>query len=192
MTNPGKAISAYNSALRTTPPMSLIVMLYDGAIARINAAAEAAYRRDYEKQFNEAMRAAQILNGLSCCLDMEKGGKVAVSLRDMYQALVTALLSAVGKKTGAECCQKIASAVRLTRNAWAEIAHLPLAAEPVTITKIDQETGSDAVFTGSSRSDINTIRPGNPGKQGMDRGSQRLAQRSDVFGGVFGSARTIR
>jgi flagellar protein FliS len=192
MTKHGKLISAYNSALRTTPPLRLIVLLYDGALVRICSAAEAAYRRDYEKQFNESMRAAQILNGLSCCLDMEKGGKVAISLRDMYQAVVTALLSAVGKKSGGESCQKIASAVRLTRNAWAEIAHMPLAAEPVTITKIEQEAGSDAVFTGSPRSDINTIRPGKPGQPNTDKGPQRLAQSADVLGRVSGSARAVR
>lgn len=115
-------ISAYQSGLRTLPPLQAIVMLYDGAISRTAVAAEAARRGDYETQFNEIMRAAEILNGLNMCLDMVAGGKVARSLREMYQAACKAMLSAVGRKNGAECCERIIEALRLTRDAWAEIA----------------------------------------------------------------------
>jgi|LNAP01.1.fsa_nt_gb flagellar protein FliS len=160
MDRPGAAIAAYRTALRTVAPLHLVVMLYDGALVRIASAAEAAYRRDYEKQFNEAMRAAQILNGLSCCLDMQAGGKVAISLRDMYQAVCAALLGSVGKKNGGESCQKIASAVRLTRNAWAEIAKLPLAADPITITKIADESLAGGAAVTTARSAVSTAQRG--------------------------------
>lgn len=123
-------ISAYQSSLRTVPPLQAIVMLYDGAISRTAVAAEAARRGDYETQFNEIMRAAEILNGLNMCLDMGAGGRIARSLREMYQAVCKAMLSGVGRKNGAECCERIIEALRLTRDAWAEIARNGTAASP--------------------------------------------------------------
>lgn len=124
MVQPRVAIAAYRAAQKTVSPLHAVVMLYDGAIVRTLNAAEAARRGDYETQFKEVLRAAEILNGLNRCLDMEKGGKVARSLRDMYEAVCHALMRSAGRKTGAEACEKIAAAIRLTRDAWAEIAGL--------------------------------------------------------------------
>lgn len=116
------AISAYNTALRTLPPLQVVVMLYDGALARMAGAAAAARCGDFEVQFKEAMRAAQILNGLNLCLNMKDGGKVARSLREMYEALCRALLSSVGRKPAAENFDRLGAALRATRDAWAEVA----------------------------------------------------------------------
>ena len=117
------SISAYQAAKRTAPPLKAVVLLYDEILKRISLAA-AARRKDFETQFNEVMYAAKIINGLDGCLDMERGGKVAVSLREMYKAVVTALLGSVGRKTGAQACDRLCEAVRLTRDAWAEVAGL--------------------------------------------------------------------
>ena len=100
-------------------------MLYDNALVRTTVAAEAARRGDYESQFRELLRAAEILNGLNLCLDTRRGGKVAKALRDMYEAVCQAMMSSVGRKTGARCCERIAVAIRQTRDAWAEIAGMP-------------------------------------------------------------------
>jgi len=125
MTHPGYSISAYKAAMRTVPPLNAVVMLYDEILRRIALAAAAARGKDYETQFAEVMRAAKIINGLNACLDMEQGGKVAQSLRDMYKSVAQALLSSVGRANAPESLEKIAEAVTLTRNAWAEIAGVP-------------------------------------------------------------------
>jgi flagellar protein FliS len=119
------SISAYQAAKRTAPPLRAVVLLYDEILKRIALAAAAARRDDFECQFNEVMYAAKILNGLNNCLDMEMGGSVAVSLREMYQAVIRALLGSVGRNSGAEACDRLIDAVRLTRNAWAEISGQP-------------------------------------------------------------------
>ena len=116
------AISAYRAAIRTTPPLRAVVLLYDEVIRRTARAAAAARRRDFEAQYNEVMYAARILNGLNGCLDMDQGGKVAVSLREMYQAVTTALLGSVGRPYGAEACDRLVEAVKVTRDAWADVA----------------------------------------------------------------------
>lgn len=117
-----QAASAYRAALRTVPPLQAVVMLYDTVLVRTAIAAEAARRGDYESQYRELLRAAEILNGLNLCLDTRGGGKVAKSLRDMYEAVCRAMMSSVGRKSGARCCEKIAAAIRQTRDAWAEVA----------------------------------------------------------------------
>lgn len=143
MTTSSYAISAYQSAILTTPPLQRVVMLYDGILRAIASARTAAERRDYEAQFNDVMKAARIINGLNSCLDMEQGGQVAQNLRDMYQSLVTALLSSVGRPTGAEALRRLSDAVMLTRDAWVEIAGPSVAEAP------GQEDAAFA-FTGSN------------------------------------------
>lgn len=134
MSRSKQVAAAYQTAMQTAAPLERVVLLYDGILIRVAAAAAAARRKDYETQFTEVMRAAKIVNGLNRYLDMEAGGPVARSLREMYQAVAKALLSSVGRSTGPEALDKIGAAVRNTRNAWAEIAGMPIS------TPIDRPT----------------------------------------------------
>jgi flagellar protein FliS len=118
-------INAYRSSLKTVSPLDSVVLLYDGVLARIARAAAAAQAGDTLGQLDQVVRAVQILNGLNQSLDMEAGGRVAVSLRDMYGAVAVALYNSVGRSDAVEASEKIAAAVRKTRNAWAEIAGNP-------------------------------------------------------------------
>ena len=118
-------ISAYRSSLKTVSPLDSVVLLYDGVLARIARASAAAQAGNTLAQLDHVVRAVQILNGLNQSLDMEAGGRVAVSLRDMYGALAVALYNSVGRSNAVEACDKIAVAVRKTRDAWAQIARNP-------------------------------------------------------------------
>jgi flagellar protein FliS len=130
MTRTSYALSAYQAARRTVPPLQAVVMLYDTVLLRVGKAAAAARARDWETQFKEVLRAAEIFNGLAMILDHEQGGAVARSLREMYETTCRALLSSVGRKSGAACLERIAAAVRPMRNAWAEVAATAGAPEP--------------------------------------------------------------
>ena len=116
------AISAYQAAQRTIPPLKIVVMLYDGILTRIARAADAARQGDFQSQFEAVMSAARIIDGLNRHLDMEKGGQVAKGLRETYEAVARALFRSVGKETGAEACDRLLVAVRELRDAWAEVA----------------------------------------------------------------------
>src|SRR5580658_5188921 len=101
------AINDYQAAQRTLPPLKVVVMLYDGILVRIAKAADYARQGDYQKQFESVMSAARIIDGLNRHLDMEKGGQVAVGLRETYEAVARALFRSVGKETAAEACDRL-------------------------------------------------------------------------------------
>lgn len=119
------AINAYQNAMQTTPPLQTVVLLYDGILVRLHNAAEAAARGDYGEQFNQTMKATDILRGLLAALDMDKGGPLAASLRETYEINMRALLRSVGHIQANECLRRISEGLRELRNAWSEIAGVP-------------------------------------------------------------------
>jgi flagellar protein FliS len=102
-----------------------VVQLYDTILLHVGRAADAARQGNFQKQFDEVMNATRIVDGLNRHLDMELGGQVALNLRDMYESVSRALLRSVGKETAGEACDKLITAIRDTRNAWAEICGMP-------------------------------------------------------------------
>lgn len=121
-----QAIAAYQTAVMTTPPLQAVVLLYDGILVRIHNAATAAAAGDYGRQHSEIMRAIEILRGLLAALDMQAGGKLAAGLADTYRVNMQALLHTVGRKDAEQSCRRIANGLRNLRNAWAEIAGMPV------------------------------------------------------------------
>lgn len=115
-----------NEPAAADPGPVAVVQLYDTVLLHVSRAAAAARKGDFQKQFDEVMSATRIVDGLNRHLDMERGGQVAVNLREMYQAISRALLRSVGKDTAGEACDKLIAGLRDTRNAWAEISGMPL------------------------------------------------------------------
>ncbi|PKU25998.1 flagellar export chaperone FliS [Telmatospirillum siberiense] len=114
-----------NPSVTAEPSTTAVVQLYDTVLLHVSRAAEAAHKGDFQAQFDEVMSATRIIDGLNRCLDMAQGGQVAVNLREMYEAVSRTLLRSVGKPSAEEACDKLISAVRDMRNAWAEISGLP-------------------------------------------------------------------
>ena len=185
-------LSAYSNALSTRPPLHAVVGLYDLVIVHILKAADAAHRQDYERQFNEAMIASKILNGLNGCLDMQQGGSVALSLREMYHAVVSALLRSVAKKSGDVACLRLAEAVRVTRNAWAEISKLPLSGKPMEITPVENCPAPVAGFTNQKQSGINNTRQSNSGPVQNNRKLETVERPSDATSRLSGKSPEAR
>ena len=125
-----KAIGAYRNAQMTVPPIRAVVMLYDAILIHIAKAAQANRQGDHERQFNEVMAATKIVEGLSRCLDFSAGGAVAANLHGFYETIGRGLLRSTGRRYGADYLEKLADAVRLTREAWAEIAGMAIKSEP--------------------------------------------------------------
>jgi len=125
MTYQRSAISAYQTAAMTTPPLQAVVLLYDGILVRLHNAATAAGQGDYGRQYDETTRAIAILRGLLAALDLGRGGSLARGLAETYRVNMQALLACVGQKDARSRLATIAGGLRRLRNAWAEIAGMP-------------------------------------------------------------------
>lgn len=123
--NPQHALSAYQNALQTTPPLQAVVLLYDGILVRLRNASAAVERGDFGEQFNQLMRATDIMRGLLSALDMEAGGDVAIRLRETYEANMIAIMKTIGTPNAIDCLNRITEGLRELRNAWSEIAGMP-------------------------------------------------------------------
>lgn len=128
MPRPRSAFAAYQAAIETTPPLQAVVLLHDGILTRIRTATAAAERGDYCAQFDDVVRAIDILRGLVAALDPRRGGAVAERLRDTYETNMRALMRTVGRADAAHCLGRISDGLRTLRDAWAEIAGMPAAA----------------------------------------------------------------
>ena len=130
---PRYAMSAYQNAIQTTPPLQAVVLLYDGVLVRLRNASDAAGRGDFGEQFNQILRATDILRGLLAALEMGPGGELTNRLRDTYEANMRAMMNSVGRPNAQDCLRRIADGLRELRNAWGEIAGMPqleVASEP--------------------------------------------------------------
>jgi flagellar protein FliS len=76
-------------------PHKLIVMLFDGALAAVRAAAVHMTAREVEKKGLAISKAINIVqNGLRASLDKKAGGQIAESLDSLYDYICTRLVSA--------------------------------------------------------------------------------------------------
>ena len=86
--NPGVytgAQTAYKqSAVETASPEKLIIMLYSGVIKFLRQAEIALKEKNLEEAHNSLAKAQDIIFELNITLDMERGGEIAVSLRELY------------------------------------------------------------------------------------------------------------
>ncbi len=115
-----------SQAIATESSPIAVVQLYDTILLHVGRAADAARHGDYQKQFDEVMNATRIVDGLNRHLDMDRGGQVALNLRDMYESVSRVLLRSIGKEQAGEACDRLITAIRSTRNAWAEICGMPV------------------------------------------------------------------
>ena len=76
-------------------PHKLIVMLFDGALVAVRAAAVHMKARDIEKKGAAISKAINIVqNGLRASLDKKAGGEIAASLDSLYEYICSRLVSA--------------------------------------------------------------------------------------------------
>ena len=96
-----QAYTAYkNTNIRTASQGHLVVLLYEGAVRQLTAAAalfdsaDTVKARDIEK-FNNCLQKAQaIITELQVSLDMDRGGEIAKNLMSLYIFFNNELMSA--------------------------------------------------------------------------------------------------
>ena len=122
MTNArARATAAYGQAARTIPPALQIVMLYDGAIARLREARRAAEEGRIEDRCRAVEKATAIIDALHACLDLERGGEIAATLDRLY-TYASVRMQLINTRNDAGVCDEIAARLTELRNAWSVIA----------------------------------------------------------------------
>ena len=82
------------AAVETADPHTLIQMLINGAIERINTAKLCMEQEKIAQKGENISKAISIIDGLKASLDMKTGGEIAKNLADLYDYMQRQLLQA--------------------------------------------------------------------------------------------------
>lgn len=116
-----RALNAYQTAAETVTPARAIVMLYDGAVQRLQQARQAIVDRRIEDRFQLVEKARAIVHGLQCQLDFAAGGEVA-RLLDGYYAYLLHRMTQINLRNDPAICDELVDRLREMRSSWASIA----------------------------------------------------------------------
>lgn len=106
-----------NTQIQTASTGDLILLLYDGAIRFLNRAVLGIEERRLDTAHADIVRGQDIVLELMTGLDFERGGELAVNLRELYLFMYQTLLQANLKKD----VEKVHTVIRLldnVRGAW--------------------------------------------------------------------------
>lgn len=93
--NKGAYVNQYKqTAVTTSSPLQLVIMLYDGAIRFMDAGKTAITAGQRQEQNEFLQKAQRIISELTACLDMEQGGDVARNLFALYSFAYAELVTA--------------------------------------------------------------------------------------------------
>jgi flagellar protein FliS len=102
-------------------PLELVVMLYDGALARLTEADGAAGRGDLRGRGIAVSKALAIITSLQETLNVQSGGAVAAELDRLYTYSSQRLLD-VTLKQDASGIREVHKLLSQLRDAWQQIA----------------------------------------------------------------------
>ncbi|HYR85258.1 MAG TPA: flagellar export chaperone FliS [Terriglobia bacterium] len=86
-----------DTAVQTSSPEKLVVLLYEGAIRFLRQAATATQSRNIEQKRQSVDRALAVIQHLQSTLDRDKGGDVAVTLDRLYIYITSRIVEGSGK-----------------------------------------------------------------------------------------------
>ena len=125
MSTYGRGAQQYlQTQVRSRTPLELVVMLYDGALRAVTAAAEAQANRDIRTRRDNVSKALGILAELQSSLDREKGGKVAEELDDLYAWMTSRLVDATIKQE-VKPLNEVKKVLQILRDGWQQVAANP-------------------------------------------------------------------
>ncbi len=119
-TENGRAADAYRAnQVQTATPLGLIVMLYEGAISFLDKAERSAGSGDWDKAQSMIRRAQDVVYELMGCLDMEKGGRIALDLFRLYEYMGYRLVQAQIRRDAGPLVE-VRGHLSSLREAWVE------------------------------------------------------------------------
>ena len=104
----------------TSSQGKLIVMMYEGALKFVALAIDGIDNQDLSKKGLYINKTHDIINELSCALDMKKGGDVAQKLESLYQYILHQLTLA-NIKSDRKALESIVNVITPLMEAWKEL-----------------------------------------------------------------------
>ena len=90
-----KAYGQYRQVqVNTASPGKLVLLLYQGAIRAMKQGIDMIEKKDFEGKGNALIKAQDIVMELNMALDMQVGGEISNSLRQLYVYIYTRLADA--------------------------------------------------------------------------------------------------
>ncbi len=108
------------AAIETADPHTLVKMLLDGALERINRAKFFMQENNIAQKGESISRAISIIDGLQTSLDREHGGEIAENLSSLYEYMQRQLLAA-NVKNKTENLDEVISLLNEIRSGWSAI-----------------------------------------------------------------------
>jgi flagellar protein FliS len=122
MVHAGRAAQQYlQTQVRSSSPLELVVMLYDGALRATAMAVDAMERGDIRTRRDAISRALAILGELQSALNMDQGGDIAVQLDRLYTWMRDALVQATVQRDVMPIHQ-VRRTLETLRDGWQQIA----------------------------------------------------------------------
>ena len=109
-----------HNEVATSSQGKLIVMMYEGALKFVSLAIEGIDNKDLSKKGKYINKTHDIINELSCALDMKKGGEVAQKLESLYQFILHQLTRA-NIKSDRKALESIINVLKPLMEAWEEL-----------------------------------------------------------------------
>lgn len=120
-------------ATQTAPPGQLVLMLFDGAILALDRALLGFSYTDVAERntaiHNNLQHAVDIIRELNSSLDLEAGGQLADTLRNLYTFFERRLLESNLKKSR-KGIDEVMSMLKQLRDAWSKMLNGESAPDP--------------------------------------------------------------
>lgn len=104
-------------AVESASPAGLIGLLFEGAVSSLHGAALAAAAGQVARRLEHTNRALGIITHLRNSLELERGGRVAATLRDFYSLAIPRILQA-GIQNSAAMFTELETEFAGLREAW--------------------------------------------------------------------------
>ena len=108
------------AAVGSADPHTLVQMLIDGAIQRLNTAKMHMKQNNVALKGESLSKAISIIDGLRSSLDMKKGGEIAKNLESLYEYMQRQLLVA-NVENKLENIEEVISLMNEIRSGWESI-----------------------------------------------------------------------
>jgi flagellar secretion chaperone FliS len=110
------------TAVQTSSPTRLVVMLYEGSIKFVREGVAAIQSKDLERKRHAIDRAMAIVQHLQGTLEMEKGGVVAADLDRLYSYITSRIFEGSAKLQTAPLEEAI-KLLKTLLSGWEELAN---------------------------------------------------------------------